>query len=107
MAWNPYPPVPAGPLRDLLGVTRAMYRAAADEQPPDEARLQALEAIGASLRTALRLATAPPGTLDHGTAWAAAERATRGLTELVAQQPTLAALIEPTTRRIQRPGSMV
>ncbi len=107
MAWNPYPPLPVGPLRDLLCITRLLYRAAAAHQARDLGRLLALEAIGKALRTALRLSDAPPGTVDHGTAWAAAERAQRGLTLLVRGEPTLAALIEPTTRLIQRPGSMV
>lgn len=107
MAWNPYPPLPVGALRDLLGVTRALYRATSDAEPRDEARLQALGEIGRALRAALRGASAHPGTIDHGTAWAAAERATRGLRELVGAGELLAPLIAATARRIKRPGSMV
>lgn len=105
MAWNPYPPLPVGALRDLLGITRALYRATLELEPRDEGRLQALQSIGRSLRTALRLSTAPPGTIDHGTAWAAAERATRDLGDLTRGEP-VGPLIGATARRVSRPGSM-
>jgi hypothetical protein len=51
--WNPYPPLPLGAVRDLLGITRAMYRATVADDPRDVCRLQALEDIGRTLRAVL------------------------------------------------------
>jgi hypothetical protein len=50
VTWDPYPPLPRGALRDLLGISRALYRATLLENPRDVGRLQALEAIGKTLR---------------------------------------------------------
>lgn len=107
MTWNPYPPLPARALRDLLGITRAMYRAALEAEPRDATRLRTLEEIGRTLRAVLRERPAPPGTIDHGNAWAAAERATTALKELVADSAPLAQLIGATARLVARHGSMV
>ena len=107
MTWNPYPPLPVGPLRDLLGVTRALYRAALEDSPRDPARLQALEDIGRTLKAVLRAARAHPGTITHGDAWLAAERSTKALRELVSESFLLAPVIAATARRVSRSGSMV
>lgn len=104
MTWNPYPPLPLSAVRDLHGITRAMYRAALDDQPRDEARLGALATIGRTLRAVLHESGAPPGTIPHGEAWAAAERATKELRELVRATP-LAPLVEATARLVTRSGS--
>jgi hypothetical protein len=106
VTWNPYPPLPVGALTDLLGITRALYRATLDSEPRDSSRLQAIEVVGKDLRAALRLTHAPPGTIDHGTAWAAAERAARGLSGLV-EGVGLAPVVAATARLVTRPGSMV
>ena len=45
MTWNPYPRLPRGAVRDLLGITRALYRSASLEDPLDPARLQAIGSI--------------------------------------------------------------
>jgi hypothetical protein len=107
MSWNPYPTLPAGALRDLLGVTRALYRLAAEAEPRDAARLQALEEIGRGLRSALNESRSAPGTIAHHNGWASAQRAILALRELVADSPPLAALVAATARLFARPGSMV
>lgn len=107
MTWNPYSPLPAGAVRDLLGITRALYRATLAEDPRDVLRLQALEDIGKALRSALRATSAHPGTLDHLQAWAVAEQATKALGELVGEAMPLAPLISATARRVKRnPSTM-
>jgi len=102
VTWNPYPPLPLGALRDLLGITRALYRATLEEDPRDVIRLQALEDIGKGLRAALQARRAPRGTNAHLDAWAAAERATKALGELVRESMELTLLVEPTARRVSR-----
>lgn len=105
MTWNPYPPLPIAAVRDLLGITRALYRATLAADPHD-GRLAALANIGKSLRAVLGAARAHPGTNDHLEAWAAAERATKALTELVGESMRLGPVIATTARCISRPGSM-
>lgn len=106
MSWNPYPPLPRGALRDLLSLTRMLYRAANEADPRDDGRIQALEGIGKTLREALRLSKgAAPGTISHATAHAAVERAIVELQQLVG--PEVQAVLEATARCFRRPGSMV
>jgi hypothetical protein len=107
VAWNPYPTLPAGAVRDLLGITRALYRLALEADPRDPGRLQALEQIGRDLRAALREARTHPGTIQHQNAWASVERASHALQELVGAEPALTALVAATARLFSRPGSMV
>ena len=104
--WDPYPPLPLGAVRDLLGITRALYRTIAVNDPRDISRLRALEEIGRTFRAVLRAARAHPGTVDHLNAWGAAERATKALGELVEGSMPVAAVVAATARRIARPGSM-
>jgi hypothetical protein len=106
VTWDPYPPLPIGALRDLLGITRALYRTTQLDDPRDARRLHALEDIGRTLRAVLRAAHARPGTIDHLNAWGAAERATRALGALVGESTPLAPVIAATARRVSRPGSM-
>lgn len=101
MTFSPYSPLPLAEVRDLLGITRAMYRAALDTEPRDEASLQALERIGKTLRLVLAAADAPRGTIDHGDAWLRAERATRDLRGLVAGT-AIEPLVDGTARRMAR-----
>ena len=107
VTWSPYPPLPAGAIRDLLGITRALYCLARDAGAGDAARLEALASIGRTLSAVLAAASAAPGTTEHGQAWLAVERAKRELAELVAHSPDVAALVAATAQRISRPGSMV
>lgn len=105
MTWNPYPPLPLAAVRDLLGITRALYRATLAADPRDP-RLPALADIGKSLRAVLGAAGAHPGTNDHLEAWSRAERATKALTNLVDESIRLGPVIATTARCISRPGSM-
>lgn len=105
MNWNPYPRLPAGAVRDLLGITRALYRATLAEDPRDVVRLQALADIGRALRSALRASAAHPGTLAHLQAWAVAEEATKALGELVGEAMPLGPLISATARCVKRKPS--
>ncbi len=83
LTWNPYPPLPIGAIKDLLGITRALYRFTVETDPKDVVKLQELTDIGRAFRAALLQAKAPPGTIDHSNARGAAERATRALGALV------------------------
>lgn len=108
LAWNPYPSLPTGAVRDLLGIARSLYRVAREAEPRDEVRLQALEQIGVTLRSALQDARSDPATIAHSNAWAATERATKALAELVAQDAALVQLVAATARVLSpRRGSMV
>ena len=101
MTWNPSP-LSSGALRDLLGITRALYRAATDEEPRDASRLAALEELGRTLQAVLRASRTHPGTIVHDQPRAAPERATRALLEFVGESMIL-------DRSLQRPrdGSCV
>jgi hypothetical protein len=105
VTWNPYPRLPLGAVRDLLVITRALYRALLAANPND-ARLLALTDIGNILKSVLAAARAHPGTSDHLSAWAAAEQASRALCALVDESIQLGPVIAATARRISRPGSM-
>lgn len=74
--------LPRGVVRDLLGITRALYRAelAAGGNP---VRLQSLVDIGGMLRTALELSTVEPDTIGHRAAWGWAGKATAALGDYV------------------------
>jgi hypothetical protein len=96
-----------GALRDLLGITRALYRAATDDEPRDATRLQALEEIGRTLKAVLRASRAHPGTITHGDAWLAAERVPKALQALIGASMLIAPVIAATARRISRSSSMV
>ena len=102
MNWNPYPPLPLCAVRDLLGITRAMYRATVLDDPRNVCRLQVLEDIGRTLRAVLAAHGTPRGTIAHLEAWAAAERATQALGELVGESLKLAPLVAATARRVSR-----
>ncbi|MFO0616864.1 MAG: hypothetical protein U0414_29990 [Polyangiaceae bacterium] len=87
-------PIPA--VRDLLGIVRAMYRAEAASAHPSSTKLARLRKIGASLTTALELASAStPGTVGHRSAWEhaddAIERLSAEITLLDSLEPVLVA----------------
>jgi hypothetical protein len=72
MPWKPYPPLPRETVRDLLGITRALYRATLANDPRDVVKLQALVDIGRDYRVALKKGTGHPGTLPYQEVWDAA-----------------------------------
>lgn len=107
MTWSPYPALPMGAVRDLLGITRVLYRVAQCEEPRDASRIQRLEEIGRTLRGVLAARGAAPGTIDHSNAALPLNRAISALQELVAGTE-LAALVDATARLVgARHGSMV
>jgi hypothetical protein len=103
MRWQPYPPLPRETVRDLLGITRALYRATLAEDPRDVVRLQALAEIGKDLRNALADSRGThPGTLKHIEAWVAAERAMKALGALIGEDLLLAPIVRSLTVRMVR-----
>lgn len=90
-------PFPTGAVRDLLAITRALYRAAQD-QP----RRERLTGIGRLLREALDLARSGPGTLGRRAAWLKAEEATAALGELVRDGSTVEPLVRAAAARLKR-----
>lgn len=96
--------LPRGVVRDLLGITRALYRAelAAGGNP---VRLQALVDIGRMLRTALELSRVEPDTIGHRAAWGWAGKATTALGDFVAaNESPLAAVLRASAEKL-RTGS--
>ena len=92
-------PFPLGAVSDLLGITRALYRASAD----DAARRERLEAIGQQLKQALDLARkSGPGTLGRRAAWNWAEQGTAALGELVADGSTIEPLVRAAAAQVKR-----
>ena len=57
--WEPYVRLPKGVVRDLLAVTRMLYRQTVEQDPRDVVRLQALTDIGKAYHKALRLCANP------------------------------------------------
>ena len=74
--------LPKDTVRDLLGISRALY-VVRDNQGAPQAELDRIREVGAWLVDALELARTLPDTLGHRAAWAKAERATAVLTELL------------------------
>jgi hypothetical protein len=89
--------LPLPVVRDLLGITRALYRAEHARAQPDIAVLQKLERIGELLRLALDLGQGRPDTLGMRAAWNWAEQACEALGAVVADlelEPAVRATIE-------------
>jgi hypothetical protein len=82
-------------VRDLLGITRALYRAELALPPPraDRLRLDQLEEIGKLFRRALALSRGEPDTMGHRAAWSWAEQATLALGEFVGEELRLGAVL--------------
>ena len=87
--------LPRGVVRDLLGVTRALYRAELALPPPraDRVRLDRLEEIGKQFRRALDLSRGEPDTMGHRAAWNWAEQATQALGEFVGDELPLGSVL--------------
>jgi len=92
--------LPRGLVRDLLGITRALYRAelAAGGDP---VRLQQLADVGGMLREALELSRGEPDTLGHRAAWSWAEKATRALGEFVGETMPIAPAIRAAVAKLK------
>ncbi len=76
-------PLPLHAMRDLLGLVRAMHRAA-KANGAGALELARFERVGRDLTAALELGRkSAPGTMDHRAAWERAERATLATADLV------------------------
>lgn len=107
MPWMPYPHLPRETVRDLLGITRALYRATLLNDPRDVVRLQALVDIGRDYRMALTKGRAHPGTIPHQEAWDAANRATKALCSLVEESMALAPLLRASAQKLEQEPLML
>jgi hypothetical protein len=93
---------PLEAVRDLLGITRALYRAERDGAG-DPVRLQELVEIGEAYRTALDLARrGGPQSLGGSAAWEWAERATERLCALVGDETKAGPMILAAAGQVKR-----
>ena len=96
--------LPRETVRDLLGITRALYRAELALPPPraDKLRVERLEGIGKQFRLALELsAGSDPDTMGHRAAWSWAERATQALGEFVGTSTLMAPAIRAAAAKLK------
>jgi hypothetical protein len=96
------PLLPIETVRDLLGITRALYLAWNAEGPAARERLRQLTVIGRDLREALQLARSGHGTLGYSAAWDKAERATKALGELVDEYVPMRPAVTAAAARVRR-----
>ena len=99
-------PLPRGIVRDLLGITRALYRAELALPPPraDRLRLERLTEIGQQLRRALELSRGEPDTKGHRAAWSGAEQPTRALGEFVGEELRLGEVLRASVGKLMSPA---
>lgn len=98
-------PFPREAVRDLLGITRALYRGAAGRVSPDCVRVERLLQIGLLFREALEMGIKyAPDTIGGRAARAKAERATTALGEFVAESELMAPAVAATAERLSRRG---
>ena len=89
-------------VRDLLGITRALYRAERDG-PGDPVRLQELVEIGEAYRTALNLARrGGERSLGTSAAWNWATLATERLCALVGDETKAGPMVLAAAGRVRR-----
>jgi hypothetical protein len=92
-------------VRDLLGITRALYRAElAADLPLAETRCAQLQEIGKQYRLALELADAGSGTMGSRAAWGWAEKATAALGEFVDGSADLGLMVSASAAKLSRHG---
>jgi hypothetical protein len=96
-------PFPREIVRDLLGITRAIYRAEiAADLPLAETRCSQLAEVGKQYRLALELAESGPGTMGSRAAWGWAEKATAALGEIVANSAELGLMVSASAAKLKR-----
>ena len=96
--------LPRDVVRDLLGITRALYatRKAAGGAPEELAKL---EAAGKELVAALELSKTQPDTNGHRAAWSKTDRGTAALLEVVVScDDSLAKLVLAWAARLEATG---
>ncbi len=97
-------PLPREAVRDLLGITRALY-AAKKREGASEPDLGELAEIGKMLARSLELSRrTAPDTVGHRSAWTQAEDATNRLVRLIPSATRAAPLVEAAAIRFRRIG---
>lgn len=94
-------PFPIEAARDLLGLVRALYRAAQKRGEPG-LTLARLEQIGRDLSEAIDLATKYPGAVGERAAWRKAEHACHRLGEVVGPFEAVERVVEAASAPILR-----
>jgi hypothetical protein len=95
--------LPLEAVRDLLGITRALYAAWKRDMGISRPDLEELAAIGKELKTALDLAKkTSPETIGMAAAWDRAESACARLGRLISINIPLAPTVEAAAVRIRR-----
>jgi hypothetical protein len=94
-------PFPRDVVRDLVAITRALYRAELAASSPNRRNVDELEQIGQELNLALDLGKNEPGSLGCRAAWVWADQATTKLGELVANMH-VAPAVRATVARMKR-----
>ena len=94
-------PFPIEAARDLLGLVRALYRAAQKRGEPSM-QLQRLEHIGRELHEAIDLATKYPGAVGERAAWLRAEDACHRLGQAVGPFEAVERVVEAASAPILR-----
>lgn len=96
-------PFPKEAVRDLLGITRALYRAEVARDPSRAGRLERLLEIGKQYRLALDMGTkCGPDTIGNRAARGWAEKATLALGEYVAKSEMMAPAVAASAARLRR-----
>ena len=95
-------PLPREIVRDLLGITRALYRAELVKPTTDRARMERLVGIGQQFRRALDMsARYGADTMAGRAAFEAARNATEQLGDLVADSAELTHAVAATAARLR------
>lgn len=89
-------------MRDLLGITRALYRAEKRTRTLNAARLEQLLEIGKQLRLALDLSRYDADTMGGRAARRWAEQATETLGRFVADSELMAPAVAAMAERLRR-----
>jgi hypothetical protein len=98
-------PFPKEAVRDLLGITRALFRAERSKPTPDPSRLARLEEIGKQYRLAIDMGgKCGPDTIGNRAARSWAEKATLALGEYVAMSDLMAPAVAATAKKLSRRG---
>lgn len=96
-------PFPREVVRDLLGITRVLYRAEVAKPDPDPSRLARLTDIGRQYRHALDMGRKfGPDTMGGRGAISWAEKATEGLCAYVTDCEPLAVAVAASAARLRR-----
>jgi hypothetical protein len=96
-------PFPREVVRDLLGITRALFRAERAKPNPDVTRVERLRQIGELYREAMDMGTRyGANTMAGRAARIKAERATTVLGEFVAESELMAPAVAASAERLRR-----